>query len=257
MKKNPMQTPGACLALLVCGWCHAAALAQSPPPSPAPNQSQPAQPAPEKPSDPKQDAARQPTLDELLGLPQDKEPTSPPPQLPDQPPPDPARSELDRKLSAEEAAAEFRQAVREMGETADRIEKLRDAGLVTQRLQAEILRKLDVLIKRGQQGGASSSSSSSSASSSQRDPSQAPAQDRGQEQQSDARSEPGSAAGGGNPPFKQGTRPALDSAGVAWGALPERIRERLLQGSSDYFSALYESMTEAYYRKLAEEATEK
>jgi hypothetical protein len=48
----------------------------------------------------------------------------------------------------------------------------------------------------------------------------------------------------------------LDTARAAWGNLPERVRDSLLEGSSDYFSSLYEAMTEAYYKKIAEEAKE-
>ena len=36
--------------------------------------------------------------------------------------------------------------------------------------------------------------------------------------------------------------------------MPERVRAALMQGSTDRFSTLYESMTESYYRRLAEEA---
>ena len=51
-------------------------------------------------------------------------------------------------------------------------------------------------------------------------------------------------------------RARLDTARAAWGNLPERVRDSLLEGSSDYFSALYEAMTEAYYKRIAEEAKE-
>ena len=40
------------------------------------------------------------------------------------------------------------------------------------------------------------------------------------------------------------------------GMLPARLRQALLQGSADRYSSLYESLTETYYRRLAEEASE-
>lgn len=59
---------------------------------------------------------------------------------------------------------------------------------------------------------------------------------------------------GDGPPKQEGPlRPALDSARAAWGSLPARVRDMLLQGSDDPFSARYKAMTEAYYRRLAEE----
>jgi hypothetical protein len=56
--------------------------------------------------------------------------------------------------------------------------------------------------------------------------------------------------------FEQGRRDVIDSSSAGWGELPERVRERLVEGSSDYFSTLYEALTEAYYRRLAEEASQ-
>jgi hypothetical protein len=43
---------------------------------------------------------------------------------------------------------------------------------------------------------------------------------------------------------------------AAWGNLPARVRDQLMQGRHDQFSSLYESMTETYYRRLAEEASD-
>ena len=51
-----------------------------------------------------------------------------------------------------------------------------------------------------------------------------------------------------------GAQALLD--GARWGNLPARLREALLQGSSDSYSSLYKSMTESYYKRLAEEASE-
>lgn len=207
------------------------------------------------------------SLDDLLGLPKDLQPPKEGEQ-PDDPQadplaePDPAaldkdRAELERKLTNAEIADRFRDAVRQMGESADRIAKGNDIGLVTQRLQEEIIKKLDLIVQQSQN---QSSSSSSNSDQQQQGDKQDPGRQRqnqqqqGQQQQQaagqgDNRSE-GMPPGGQDPQFKA----RLDTARAAWGNLPERVREALLQGSSDQFSSLYEAMTEAYYRKLAEEA---
>ena len=39
----------------------------------------------------------------------------------------------------------------------------------------------------------------------------------------------------------------------AWGNLPPRLRDELLQGLEDRFSPLYRDLTELYYQRLAED----
>ena len=46
----------------------------------------------------------------------------------------------------------------------------------------------------------------------------------------------------------------LEASRAAWGALPARTRDALLQGSSDSFSSLYRHLTEDFYRRIAEDA---
>ena len=173
---------------------------------------------------------------------------------------DPAKGELDRKLSAQEASDAFQDAVRQMSETADRLEKLRDAGAVTQRLHEDILRKLDIMIEQAQKQQSSSSSSSSSASDSDSQSQSQPKQTSQQGQQQTQNPNEGKQSGGDHhgPPQKSAEfRDFLDSTQAGWGALPQRLRKSLVQGQNDYFSAMYRSMTEAYYRKLARETTER
>jgi hypothetical protein len=202
-----------------------------------------------------------PSLDDLLGTKGDK-PASPAPApatLPEDgaatTPPDPARANLDRVLSGEEIGEAFKQAVALMGDAAKRLEGGKDPGLDTQRVQEDVIRRLDQLLSSLQQQQSSSSSSSSS---------QGQQDAQGQKSQPSQRkpgSKPGSEQPGGEgnqesqgPPRQEGPlRPGLDSARAAWGALPARVRDMLLQGSEDRFSARYQAMTEAYYRRLAEE----
>jgi len=198
----------------------------------------PEDPAPEKPAQ----ESQPPTLDELLGLEED-----------DADAPDQTERELERKLSGEESAESFREAVRMMGEVADRLQDDSDIGIGTQRMQEEIIRRLEMIIDSApnQQQQQQQQQQSSSSSSDQQ-------QNQQQQQQRDASQQAGQ---GDNrdeqtPPPGQdpdlGPAPALGSA--AWGALPQRVRDAISQGTTDRFSAIYQGLTEAYYRRLAEEA---
>lgn len=197
-----------------------------------------------------------PSLDDLLGT---KPESLPGPNQPSPAPPDaidPARADLDRLLKGQEIGEAFTQAVRLMSDAADRMESGK-AGLTTQRVQEDIIRRLDQLLASMQKQQSSSSSSSSASSQPQQDQQSQrnqPNQKRGQkagQQQADRGDGQRTDEG---PPRQDGDlRPALDSARAAWGSLPERIREMLLQGSSDRFSAKYQALTEAYYKRLAEE----
>lgn len=191
-----------------------------------------------------------PSLDELLGL---AEPgtrgDAPTTRLPEEP----GRAALDEKLSAEEAAEAFQQAVKLMEQTADRLDPGLDTGLVTQRLQEDAVRKLDTVIAAAMQNQQSSSSSSSS-SSQQQEQQQQPNQRQQQQQQAqrneDQKGEPNE---GQSPSRQNGGLNSVELNAAAWGALPARLRDALVQGSSDRFSSIYQTMTEQYYRRLAEE----
>ena len=180
-------------------------------------------------------------LDEALGLkPAEDRPAESLPL-------DPAQSELQRRLTGAELADAFIQAADLMDETATRLEMTGDTGLVTQRLQEDILRKLDQLIEAAKQQQQQRSSSRSASSSPGTQP---------QRQQQANRASDGENRGQVNPPARQEGPLMPGGAGDAstWGALPARVREALSQGQTGRFSALYRSLTEAYYRRLAEEA---
>jgi len=219
------------ILLLVCG----PALGQSAQPA-----EQPAPPV-EQPGDQPKEL---PSLDDLLGL-EEEEPTSD--EHLDADALDPAANDLDRRLSDEELSDEMRQAVALMEETADRLNVSGDTGLITQRLQDDILLKLDIIIKTAQQQQSKSGSSSSSSQQEQQQqqPNQQQSQGQGQGDNTQENMPPGRQDGELNP--------LLATAQAAWGALPDRVRDSLLQGSSDRFSSLYQSLTESYYERLAEE----
>ena len=194
----------------------------------------------------------QPTLDELLGIQKDKPAANT--TKPGKPVDDPSRVDLERQLSMEEAQENFKQAVVLMGETATRIKDGRDTGLATQRLQEDIIRKLDMVItaaERQQQQQRSRSRQRPQQGQQQDQPGQ---QNREQNQNQENANQPADQAN--DPPGRQDAnlRPGTAARGALWGNLPEHVRNALSQGDADKYSSLYRKWTEAYYRKLAEEA---
>lgn len=227
------------------------ALAQSQEPADPP----PAEESAEESTQETPDPAALPSLDELLGIEEDSagDDSTLDPIL------DPDRAELDRALSGEQAADMFAQAVQQMADAADLLELASAPGAQTQRLQDEIIRKLDILIEQAKQQQSSSSSSSSPSGDPTEQQGQQPNQPQpGQQQQQEGEQQQqnqGDNQEEGTPPgFQDGPlADRLDELHAAWGALPVRIREALSQGSGDQFSSFYQSMTESYYRKLAGE----
>lgn len=215
----------------------------------------------QKPADPPTDDAQAetaeqealPSLDDLLGIETEESDNEEGAGI------DPDRAELDRALSGEQVADMFVQAVQQMADAADLLEVANTPGAPTQRLQDEIIRKLDILIEQAkQQQSSSSSSSSSNSDSSSQSQGQQPNQPQPGQQQQQGEQQQDQANQGDN--LQEGTPPGfqdgpladrLDELHAAWGALPTRIREALSQGSGDEFSTFYQSMTESYYRKLA------
>lgn len=199
---------------------------------------------------------RQPTLDELLDI----EPANPAVT----PEPDPIIVEL----PAENPGDTFAQAVAEMDRVSLRLGRQFDPGIETQRLQEDILAKLDRVIAAAKQQQSSSSSGSSSSSSSS-----ARQQDSGSEQMAQQQgSQPGQQPGEGQVDAQTNGNSAsqgaasvgtvndpgaeersIDELRTEWGNLPPRLRNELSEGLSERFSPVYRDLTEAYYRRLAEE----
>ena len=184
---------------------------------------------------------------------------------------DDAAAELERRRTLDAALAEqepeqaFRVAVTEMLESVDLLRDRRSTGLGTQRVQERIVDRLQVLIdsaRRQQQQQQQQQSSSSSSEQQQQDPGR-----RSQEQQEGQEGEDTAAQQGRNdgenqdgsstqppPPESTTLEGVLDESQVEWGSLPPRVRELITQGMRDQMSQLYRSLTEAYYRRMAEEA---
>ncbi len=243
----------ASVILLITGALSAAALAQSAPP--------PVTPPVDAPSKQESKSADKPTppksLDDLLGLPKtsDKGASPKPTDLPpSNDGPAQAQRELERALRGESVGEMFEEAVLLMRDAASRVTDRKDVGATTQRMQEEILARLDAVIAKAQQNQEQSSSSQSQSGQSQ-EQQQNPGQ-RGQQQQQQqqqAQGEPQDSTGAGTRQDSAQTRNWIDSAAPTWGKLPQRLRDALLQGAGDSFSSLYERMTEDYYRRLAEE----
>jgi hypothetical protein len=225
-----------------------------------------AQPAavdsPAKPTEPpaaKQPAAKPkpaglPDLDALLGTKPEPKPTDKPNDKPNastKPADDTTRKELDRQLSRQEQADEFASVVKLMEDAADRVEKDRDAGLNTQRVQEDAITRLDRLIKAARQN----QSQQQQQQSQQQDQDQKQNQNqRTQSQQQQQQADQAAQQAQSGPAREDASLTAPSAAApAAWGDLPAHVRDALLQGFSDKFSSMYKSATESYYRKLAEE----
>lgn len=231
--------------VLVCSaialWSAGLRAAPEPPPKEPPAQPAPANPLPD--------------LDDLLNIPREARPAPKPsdPAAPGAPADaDPMKAELDRRLSGRQVEENFLQAVTMMGDAARRLGGAGDAGLTTQRVQDEIVRRLDQVIEAARANQQQQSKSKSSSSSQQQQQQQPMPQQQARQQ-----NQPGKDDNQGevNPPAPQSgkVKELIESSAASWGALPQRVRDALLQGSGDRFSSLYQALTEEYYRRLAEE----
>ncbi|MBL8763286.1 MAG: hypothetical protein JNM07_03330 [Phycisphaerae bacterium] len=193
-----------------------------------------------------------PSLDELLGLPPTRGGASR------------QADELDRLLSGRTGgqgpSALLIEATRLMEVSARRLEPgggpagVGDTSLETQRTQEEAVRALDTLIAQAERKGSPSSSRSSSRQRQPQDTTSKPSPSDRQTptlSRADAQGEPSL------PGRQDGSlRPTIEAARASWGALPSRVRAMLMQGSGDRYSALYERLTEEYYKRLAQERGE-
>lgn len=207
------------------------------------------------------------TLDDLLGI----TPVAPAPEAPAAEG-DADRDRLDKTLREEEVDDTFTQAVEAMRRSMERLGVRGDAGVETQRVQEEAVKRLDALIdaarkqrQRQQQQQSSRSrprdrqseeeqAQRDEASGSQQQPGARPEGDGRREQ---ARRAPGSRQGEVEPPeLAEGALDEVMQEGrIEWGNLPPRIREIVQQGRRDRVSSLYLRLTEEYYRRMAEEAS--
>ncbi|MFM1832060.1 MAG: hypothetical protein RLZZ461_376 [Planctomycetota bacterium] len=174
------------------------------------------------------------------------------------------RARLDAALAEQEPSQAFRAAVEDMLVSTELLGQRQATGLGTQRLQQRIVDRLQALIdaaarQQQQQSSSSSSSSSQQQQQQQQEPGkrsdQQSQQQQQQQQNGDQRSEDGTDGSSVQPPPPEGAElgGALEGSGVEWGNLPPRMRDLVTQGLRDRVSEVYRSLTEAYYKRMAEE----
>lgn len=156
-------------------------------------------------------------------------------------------------MEMDEAADVFEQAVVQMNGVSRRLGELRDPGLVTQREQREIIKKLEqVIASAKQQQGKGGKSKPSSGEPQQQSRKIA-------EQRASGSSSPSRSTQSHSGQFSPGAAQAAQEGGDIeelrreWGNLPPRLRNELSEGLSEPFSPVYRELTESFYRRLGEE----
>ncbi len=166
------------------------------------------------------------------------------------------QGELQRQLAETRITDALEVALEKMSISADLLEERLDSGLGTQRLQEEILAKLDELIDQARRQQLMATASSSAGSSRGSTPRQTPPADQSKNADGQRTARSADSRTGGPPPRQDGDiNRVLDETQSEWGHLPRRVRDMLLQGRNDRFSGLYRRLTEEYYRRLAEEGS--
>ena len=193
----------------------------------------------------------QPTLDELLNIvPRTQQPLDIEGHLPEA-----VEKKINDRLSGIEVSGEFAMALHDMEQASSELSDRLNPGVTTQRLQEAAMSKLEALIaeaKRQWKAGASGSNGQHDARG-RDDGTMANAARRPAVRGQQARQNLGGFSPGAVGPVRPNLEP-LAETGEQWGNLPPRLREQLIQGMGERFSLIYRSLTEAYYRRLAEEA---
>lgn len=183
-----------------------------------------------------------------------------------------------RKLSGKPAGDVFQQAIGEMDRVSVRLARKLDPGLTTQRMQEEILAKLDQVIaaakrrqlthpkgnpsgggnaqqqdtggsklagqNQGASGGAAGGAKSGGAAGSSGGGGSGHSANHGGSNQGGGISSSGIEAPGPDKPIEELRK--------EWGALPPQLRRQINEGLDERFSPVYRELTQEYYRHLAE-----
>ena len=243
------------------------------------------------------ESADEPSIDDLLGLDDDndKPDDKPKPVDPDADHDhdvDPKLTrDLDKALTGQQAADQFSQAIQEMEEVAIRLSDEADPGIDTQRMQDEIILKLEQIIASAEKSKSQQKPKPGQGKPQQGKPREAdkPGEQPG-EQQGDKPGEqkgdkpgdkpgeqqgqkPGDKPGQGEKPGEQqgqqaggqqsgqtGSRGDVRNEELSmkdlregeWGNLPPRLRDELAESLSETFNPVYRAATEAFYRRIAE-----
>ncbi|MDZ4755554.1 MAG: hypothetical protein SGJ11_13790 [Phycisphaerae bacterium] len=221
--------------------------------------------------DQKPGAEKPKSLDELLGLPGAR------PAVPDAAPVDDptlrqAEERLERRLDGAALETLLQQALAGMQTSADQLRERTDTGLLTQRVQADVVAKLDLLIeeakkqckggscKGGGKGSGQANAQPKPGSGQKPGDKDAPngqpgeSKSKGDGMQTKAGNEPG-VGDGPSPVDPDDEQTLLDESQSEWGMLPARVRDVIRQGSRERIAAMYQRLTEEYYRRMAEDAS--
>jgi len=203
---------------------------------------------PAVPAETQPETATPPSLDELLGLDGEKDNAAEQAARQNQ-------EELERRLSDVELGDLFDVALANMAISADLLDGDLDSGLGTQRVQQDILARLDQLIDIAKQMSQQQMSSGGGGSGqSKPKPGAEPQQQQAGGQRSQSGGQDGQSVE--PPPGQEGDiNTIIEETGSEWGHLPERLREMLEQAQNSHISALYRKLTEQYYKRLAEEGS--
>lgn len=223
----------------------------------APPAEPPPAPSPPNPSPPKK------SLDELLGIggrkPEPEREQVKPPQ--GDPALERARERVRRALDEEELEGLLQEIVSGMRSSAQRLGDGGDpdeaVGANTQRVQQDVVDKLDILIDQAQrrrQQSRSSSSRSQQSSPSEREQSSTPGESSSQAGERSTGPD-GQAIDPPPPEDPTDIDRTLDESRSEWGHLPARVRDMIRQGRRDAMASIYQRLTEEYYRRMAEDAS--
>jgi hypothetical protein len=167
-----------------------------------------------------------------------------------------AEAELERRLDEENMTDAFSKALEKMRLSADFLDVEFDPGLGTQRIQEDILARLEEFIdlaKKQQGGGTSKSSPGQQSPEPPQNPGQKPPEPQSGNSQQRPEGQDGQQAQD-LPAGREGDiNTVLEETRTEWGTLPARERDELMQGRNDRYSTLYDRLTREYYRRLAEE----
>ena len=136
-----------------------------------------------------------------------------------------------------------------------------DSGPVTRQLEHQVVDQLDRLIEQAKKSGGKSQPGKCNSPGSARDSVNPPGQKPGSPSGKTPSDKPASTNSPRPPSDGSSRRP--DAAETQsrikklWGALPEHVRERMLQSPSEDFPPKYELQIEDYFRRLSEEKREK
>ncbi len=194
-----------------------------------------------------------PSLDDLLGLQEEKKDSAAEQAARDH------EQELERRLAEQKLGDVFHQALARMEQSAELLDIDFDAGLGTQRIQQDVLAKLDQLIDIAKQMSQKQPMGGSS-SGQQQQQQQSPGNQRQKSQAAQGsrqRTEGGQDGQATEPPGgREGDlNQMIEETESEWGHLPPRIREQLEQGQNGHRSPLYRRLTDEYYKRLAEEGS--